>query len=86
MIFSFGLTLAIFHVPGTWRRVVLWLTTLFLISTWAPVLALASHEPEIATPWIAVLWSGVCALIYTIKHQMPCDAASQPIKEISPPR
>ncbi|NJR42470.1 MAG: ArsA family ATPase [Akkermansiaceae bacterium] len=33
VIFSFGLTLAIFHVPGMWRRVVLWLTTLFLIST-----------------------------------------------------
>ncbi len=84
VIFSFGLAFAIFHVPGRWRRVVLWLTTLFLLGAWAPVLVLASHEPEIALPWIATLWSGVCALVYTSKHRMPCDSASQPIERISP--
>jgi FtsH-binding integral membrane protein len=82
--FSFGLTFAIFNVPGSWRRVVLWLTTLFLIATWAPVLSLAAREPEIAVPFIAALWSGVCALVYTSKHRMPCDSVSQPVEVISP--
>lgn len=70
---AYGLALAMLGVPGTWRRLVLWLTTLGLVATWAPVLALAAHAPAIAAPLIAAVWSGACALVYVHSHRMPCD-------------
>lgn len=73
VIFAFGLAFVILNSPGTWRRVVLWVTTLVLIAGWAPVLGLAAHAPEIAGPFIAALWSGVCALVYAGNHRMPTD-------------
>ena len=71
---AYGLTLAMLGVPGTWRRLVLWLTTLVLVAAWAPVLGLAAHAPDIAAPLVAALWSGACALVYVHSHSMPCDA------------
>lgn len=68
-----GIAFAILHVPGTWRRVMLWLTALVLVAGWAPVLSLAAHFPAVGAPWIATLWSGVCALVYAGNHRMPCD-------------
>ena len=70
---AYGLALAMLGVPGTWRRLVLWFTTLVLVAAWAPVLGLAAHAPEIAAPLIAALWSGACALVYGHSHRMPCD-------------
>lgn len=73
VLFAFGLAFAILSVAGTWRRVVLWITTAVLVAAWAPVLALAARAPDIAAPFIAVIWSGVCALVYAGNHQMACD-------------
>lgn len=70
---AFGLSFAILNVPGTWRRVILWITAVLVVAGWAPVLGLAAHAPEIAAPLIATLWSGVCALVYAGNHRMPCD-------------
>lgn len=75
--FAYGLSFVILSVPGTWRRVVMWLTTLTLVAGWVPVLALAAHAPEIGGPFIAALWSGVCALVYAGNHRMPCDEAPE---------
>ncbi|MEO5916879.1 MAG: hypothetical protein ABIS50_21805 [Luteolibacter sp.] len=72
-VFAFGLSFSILSVPGGWRRVMLWLTALVVVAGWAPVLSLAAHAPEIAMPWIATLWSGVCALVYAGNHRMDCD-------------
>jgi hypothetical protein len=72
-VFAFGLAYAMLNTPGTWRRVLLWITALTLIASWAPVLSLAAHAPEITAAWVATLWSGVCALVYTTHHRMPCD-------------
>jgi hypothetical protein len=63
--------------PGGWRRFVLWITSVVLVSAWAPVLSLAAHAPEISAPWIAAVWSGVCALVYTANHRMPCEESLQ---------
>jgi hypothetical protein len=60
--------------PALWRRALLWLTTILLVATWAPVLSLAAFAPVIAAPWIACCWSGVCALVYSANHRMPCDS------------
>jgi hypothetical protein len=70
---SFGLAAAILGTPGAVRRVILWLSAVVLVAAWAPVLSLAAHAPEIAAPWIATLWSGVCALVYSSHHRMPSD-------------
>ena len=71
--FAFGTAAAILGTPGQLRRGLLWLSAVFLVFAWAPVLSLASHVPEIAAPLIATLWSGICALIYTSRHDMPAD-------------
>jgi hypothetical protein len=76
VVFAFGLPFAMFGTPGQWRRVVLWLTAAVLVGAWAPVLSLASHAPEIAAPWIASVWSGVCSLVYAANHKMAVDPKS----------
>ena len=68
---AYALAFATLGVPGTWRRLVLWFTTLGLVAAWAPVLGLAAHAPQIAAPLVATLWSGACALVYTHSHHMP---------------
>ena len=82
--FGFGLSFAILSVGGTWRRLVLWITALVLVAAWGPVLALAAYAPDIAAPLIAVLWSGVCALIYARNHRMSCDMNHDFSEIISP--
>lgn len=73
VLLAFALAFAILSVPGTWRRFVLWITSVVLIGGWAPVLALAAHFPAIGAPLVAVLWAGVCAMVYAGKHRMPVD-------------
>ncbi len=77
IVFTFGVSFSILEVSGTWRRVMLWVTALVVVSGWAPVLALAARSPDIAAPWIATLWAGVCALVYAGNHQMPSDGISR---------
>ena len=73
VVFAFGLAFSILSVPGTWRRCVLWITAVVLVAGWAPVLSLAARAPDIAAPFIATVWSGVCALVYAGNHRMACD-------------
>lgn len=77
VVLAFGLSFAILSVAGTWRRLVLWITAMVLVAGWAPVLALAAHFPDIGAPFIATLWSGVCALVYAGSHRMACDENTQ---------
>lgn len=70
---AFGMAAAILGTAGVMRRVLLWLSAVILIAAWAPVLSLASYRPDIAAPWVAVVWSGACALFYASRHRMPCD-------------
>lgn len=70
---AFGLSLAILSVPGNWRRLVLWISTVALVAGWGPVLMLASHAPEISAPLLATFWSGLCAFIYAARHHMAVD-------------
>ena len=78
VICAFGISLAMLGTPGLLRRVLLWLTAVLLIAAWAPVLSLAAHAPDIAGPWIATVWSGICALVYSSRHRMPCDETPPP--------
>lgn len=78
-VIAYGLSLVLLAVPGTWRRLVLWLSLLLLIAGWAPVLALASHAPTIAAPLVAGLWSGACSLVYARSRHLPCDPPSSAV-------
>ena len=85
-VFALGLAAAILGTPGHGRRVVLWLTAVFLVGAWAPVLSLAAHVPAIAVPWVATLWSGACALVYAANHRMACDTLpARPARPDPPP-
>jgi len=77
-VFAFGLASAILGSPGPARRVILWFTAIVVVAAWAPVLSLAAHAPDIAAPWIATLWSGVCAMVYSTNHRMACDETPPP--------
>lgn len=76
VVMAFGTAAALLGTPGLGRRLLLWLSALAVVAAWAPVLSLAAHAPEIGAPWIATLWSGVCAIFYAARHAMPCDAAN----------
>ncbi len=67
------LAAAILGTPGNCKRLILWITAMVVISAWAPVLHLAAHAPDIGAPWIATLWAGICSLVYSNNHRMPCD-------------
>jgi hypothetical protein len=75
-VLSFGTAAALLGTPGRLRRVMLWLSGVILVGAWAPVLGLAAHAPEIAAPWIATIWSGICSLVYASRHRMPVDRLS----------
>ena len=72
-IFAFGLAWAVLAVAGHARRLFLCFATLFMVLAWAPVLSLAAHRPDVAAPFIAALWSGLCGIFYTMNHRMPGD-------------
>jgi hypothetical protein len=84
-LFAFVLAAAILATRGHGRRLVLWVTAVFLVAAWAPVLSLAAYFPGIAAPWIATLWSGVCALVYAANHRMACDASPRANRQQLPP-
>ena len=78
-IFAFGLAWAVLAVPGHARRWLLWIATLFMVLAWAPVLSLAAHRPDVAAPFIATFWSGLCAMFYATNHRMPGDESPEKI-------
>lgn len=80
-ILAFALPAIIFHIPGTWRRLVVWAGTLAVTISWAPVLVLAAREPQIAVAVIVVLWSGFCAMFYATNHNLPVDSLAGKIRK-----
>ncbi len=62
--FAFGISFAAVGVRGLPRRIILWVSSLVLVSGWAFVLALAAREPAIGGPWIATFWAGLCAIVH----------------------
>ena len=83
VVFAMALPLAILGVATAWRRVVLWITALVLVTGWAPVLSVAAHAPAVACPFVVTLWSGICALVYAANHRMESDR--EPKLPASPP-
>lgn len=77
-ILAIGLAFSLLCVQRPWQRAILWITTLAITAGWAPVLGLASFRPDIAAPWIATLWSGICSIIYARDHRAASVQAAEP--------
>lgn len=80
---AYPLAAVMLAVPSVWRRLVLWFSALAFTLAWAPVLALAAYLPQVAGPAIAVAWSGLCALVYSLNHRMASDATIPESTEVS---
>ncbi|MGJ8633933.1 MAG: hypothetical protein ACSHX7_08435 [Luteolibacter sp.] len=72
-VLAFGLPYVILHVPGIFRRVLVWAGAFVFTVTWVPVLLLAAYKAEIGVAIVAVLWSGFCAMFYASNHDLPVD-------------
>lgn len=59
--------------PAAWRKWVIWVGMMILYVAWLPVLALAAWRMGMAAPFIAGLWSGICATIFALRHDLPCE-------------
>lgn len=59
--------------PGLWRKWLVWLSLMMLAVGWIPVLALASWKMAPCMPIAAGLWSGICAMVYAKRHELPCE-------------
>lgn len=59
--------------PGAWRKWVVWMSLMILAIGWIPVLALASWKMAPCMPIAAGLWSGICAMVYAKRHELPCE-------------
>lgn len=72
-ILAYALPMLMLSTPQWWRRLILWVSLALLTAGWLPVLALASWKLPPSLPMIALLWSGLCALIYAHRHRLPCE-------------
>lgn len=64
IVFAFGISFAVAGVRGLARRIILWVSSLVVVSGWAFVLALSAREPAVGGPWIATFWAGFCAIVH----------------------
>lgn len=87
---AYALPLLMLSSPQWWRRVVLWGSLLMVTVAWLPVLALASWKLPPCMPLVALLWSGLCALIYAQRHRLPCEmpvvsskSSARKVKEVA---
>lgn len=77
---AFALPAVILNVPGHWRRLIVWGGTITLTVSWGPVLVLAARIPEIGVALVVVIWSGFCAMFYTLNHVLPVDVLESEIE------
>jgi hypothetical protein len=70
---AFLLPCILLNIIGLWRRLIIFVVSTAITLAWGPVLLLASYHPELGICLVAVLWSGVCALIYTLSHEAPAE-------------
>ncbi|MGE9271607.1 MAG: hypothetical protein ACQKBU_12450 [Verrucomicrobiales bacterium] len=71
VVITLGLCQSVLHVRGSWRRVVLTISTVVLTLCWIPVLALAAIHPPVMGALVALLWGGVGSCIYASRHREP---------------
>jgi len=70
---TYGVVFIILEIPATWRRLVIWISTLVVILGWLPVAAIAHTHAKVGAPLVSVAWAGLCAIIYAARHHMETD-------------
>ncbi|MFD2256322.1 hypothetical protein ACFSSA_06525 [Luteolibacter algae] len=80
---AFGLAAVMLNIPGSWRRLLIWAMTVVLTFCWGPVLVLSAYKPEIGVAIIAIIWSGICSMVYAVNHILPVDKADNQGKEMA---
>jgi hypothetical protein len=70
---AYALALVVLEIPGTWRRVVVWISTMLVIAAWLPVAAIGNAHVPVAAPLVAAAWAGLCTIIYAARHHMEAD-------------
>jgi len=84
-VLTLALTWVILRVPATWRRVVLWISTLVVIAGWIPVGAIAATMAPVAAPLVSCGWAGLCAMVYAHHHHMEADGRATMVAESTTP-
>lgn len=73
-IVAYGMALIVLEIPGNWRRLVIWISTMAVIVGWLPVAIIANAHAPVAAPLVAAAWAGLCTIIYAARHHMEADA------------
>ncbi|MFU8893789.1 MAG: hypothetical protein ACNA8L_09185 [Luteolibacter sp.] len=75
---AYGLAWVVLEIPGNWRRIVIWISTMVVIAAWLPVAAISHTQAPVAAPLVAAAWAGLCTIIYAARHHMEADDAPAP--------
>jgi len=75
---TYALALVLLEIPGNWRRMVVWISTMAVIAAWLPVAAIANAHAQVAAPLVAAAWAGLCSVIYAARHHMEADDPIEP--------
>ncbi len=73
LILTFGISFAVLDTDKQWRRVMIILLFSVVVILSSPVLMLWDVFWSPVTVFIGVLWSWMCAYIYSCQHTMPCE-------------
>lgn len=73
MILTFGVSFAVLDTDKKWRRVMMILLLSVVVLMSSPVLMLWDVFWSPLMVFVGVLWSWICAFIYSCQHIMPCE-------------
>jgi hypothetical protein len=70
---TFGISFAVLDTDKQWCRVMMILLLSLVVILASPVLMLWEVFWSPVTVFVGVLWSWICAFIYSCQHTMPCE-------------
>jgi len=73
IVLTFGVSYSVLDTDKQWRRVMIILLFAVVVILSSPVLMLWDVFWSPITVFIGVLWSWMCAFIYSCQHTMPCE-------------
>lgn len=73
LVLTFGVSFTVLDTDMKWRRVMIILLACVVILLSSPVLMLWDVFWSPVMVFVGVLWSWICAFIYSCQHTMPCE-------------
>jgi len=86
LIVCYGISFAVLDSDKIWRRVMLFFLALVIVVMGSPVLMLWDVFWSPMMVLVGLIWSWVCAFIYSVQHIMPCELLAPPSKKIKQPK